>query len=110
MRDEVNHVTNYMIIQRKRYEELIDFALEVDEEDTLNGMTVKLILQPFVENAIVHGIEKLGELGTIRVRIFRRDEQLVFRIEDTGTGVDIAEMERLMRESGGNNRGSPSRM
>ncbi|NGP61858.1 sensor histidine kinase [Paenibacillus thiaminolyticus] len=105
VRDEVNHVTNYMIIQRKRYEELIDFALEVDEEDTLNGMTVKLILQPFVENAIVHGIEKLGEPGTIRVRIFRRDEQLVFRIEDTGTGVDIAEMERLMRESGGNNRG-----
>lgn len=105
VRDEVNHLKNYMIIQQKRYEDMIDFHLETDNEDTLNGRTVKLILQPFVENAIVHGIEKLGEPGCIRVDVFRQEDKLIYRISDTGTGVDVAEMERLMHESGANNRG-----
>ncbi|WP_019423690.1 sensor histidine kinase [Paenibacillus sp. OSY-SE] len=105
VRDEVNHLKNYMIIQQKRYEDMIDFHLETDNEDTLNGRTVKLILQPFVENAIVHGIEKLGEPGCIRVDVFRKEDKLIYRISDTGTGVDVAEMERLMHESGANNRG-----
>ncbi|MBN3525540.1 sensor histidine kinase [Paenibacillus apiarius] len=103
--DEVNHLKNYMIIQQKRYEDMIDFHLETDNEDTLHGRTAKLILQPFVENAIVHGIEKLGEPGCIRVDVFRREDTLIYRISDTGTGVDVAEMERLMQESGANNRG-----
>ncbi|OAB32968.1 cache domain-containing sensor histidine kinase [Paenibacillus glacialis] len=104
VRDEVEHLRNYVVIQQKRYEEMIDFQISVDEE-TLNCHTVKLILQPFVENAIVHGIEKKGESGTIRVEIKREQDFLVYYISDSGDGVDLEEIHCLLEQYGENNKG-----
>jgi len=104
VRAEVEHLRHYVTIQQKRYEDSIDFQIEVEEE-ALDCQTVKLVIQPFVENAIVHGIEKKGESGVIRVDIKREDEGLVYYISDTGYGADLEEVYRLMRESGDDNKG-----
>ncbi|MNH96336.1 Sensor histidine kinase YehU [compost metagenome] len=104
VRQEVEHLRNYVVIQQKRYEDMIDFQISVDE-DTLDCHTVKLILQPFVENAIVHGIEKKGESGIIRVEIKREQDFLVYYISDSGDGVDLEEIHRLLEQYGENNKG-----
>jgi len=104
VRDEVEHLRHYVVIQQKRYEDMIDFQISVEEE-TLDVHTVKLVLQPFVENAIVHGIEKKGDSGTIRVEIKRESDDLVFYIYDSGDGVNLEDIGRLLEQYGENNKG-----
>lgn len=95
---EVEYLRHYIVIQKKRYEENIRFELEVDE-DTLGCLTVKLTLQPLVENAIYHGIEKKGAEGTIRIRIFKDGKFLYFKVSDNGAGAEEEELNALLGES-----------
>jgi two-component system sensor histidine kinase YesM len=86
VRDELEHVRSYLIIQKARYEEKFDFSLCVDEE-LLPLMVVKLTLQPLVENAIYHGIKEQRGPGAIRIEVLKRDGMLVFRVIDNGVGM-----------------------
>lgn len=93
VQNELEHLRYYVILlqQRKNY---FDFNLEIDPE-TSNCKTVKLVLQPLVENAIIHGIGK-KEDGQINVLIYRQDDKLIYVIEDNGPGIDVADIEQLM--------------
>lgn len=104
VRDEVSNLQNYIIIQQKRYEDMISFTIDVSE-DVKNCKVVKLILQPMVENAIYHGLEKKGEKGTITVSIYRRNSILVYEINDDGNGSDEVEVSQLLQKVGKDNRG-----
>lgn len=104
VRQETEHLRHYIVIQQKRYEDMIAFQLDVAEE-ALPCQTVKLILQPLVENAIVHGIEKKGGDGTVRVAVYKDNEQLVFEVADDGAGADLVELERLLIQAEEENRG-----
>ncbi len=101
---ELEHLENYIIIQKKRYQGLINFSINV-EEDLLSCRVVKLVLQPLVENAIYHGIEKNGGKGNITVNIKKEVEYLIYEIIDDGQGVDIEELNRLLQEVKEDNRG-----
>jgi two-component system sensor histidine kinase YesM len=104
VRREVELLQNYIDIQKKRYENSINFSISVDDE-LLDCQTVKLVLQPLVENAIIHGIEEGDGQGEIRVNIQREDDKLVYRIKDDGAGVDVDEINHLLKEVGKDNRG-----
>jgi len=104
LRDEVDHVRNYMIIQKKRFGDQITFDIEVDE-DLLECQVIKLVLQPLVENAIIHGIDKKDGMGSIAVSIRKEGENLIYEIKDNGIGVDIEEINRLLENVGQSNRG-----
>jgi len=83
---EIEHVRSYLTIQKMRYRDILDFSIEVDE-DILNGTILKLTLQPLVENALYHGIKFKRNGGSIRVRGWRADENLVcLDVEDNGVG------------------------
>lgn len=101
---ELEHLESYITIQKKRFDDSIHFHIEVSPE-TLHCQVVKLVLQPLVENAISHGIEKKGSGGTIRISIKEADGQLVYRIADDGTGADGAEMAALLEKPEDGNRG-----
>jgi two-component system sensor histidine kinase YesM len=83
---EVNHLSNYLVIQQARHEGAVTFQVDV-EPQTLDMATMKLILQPLVENAIVHGIDRNGGTGIVGVRIFIAGETLVYSIYDDGPGM-----------------------
>ena len=104
LRDEVDHLKNYLIIQNKRYGDAINFTLEV-EEDLLTSTVVKLVLQPLVENAIIHGIEQNEGKGNIVVTIKRVSENIIYEIRDDGKGVDVNEINQLLTAIGDSNRG-----
>ena len=86
VRDELEHVRSYLIIQKARYEDKFDFSL-CAEESLLPLLVVKLTLQPLVENAIYHGIKERRGPGTISVEVVKRDGMLVFRVVDNGVGM-----------------------
>ncbi len=86
--EELNHVNNYMAIQKIRYEGRIDFQVRIGNE-LLNQRILKLILQPIVENAVYHGIERSAKGGTVVLNAFldRDTDTLVFEIRDDGVGM-----------------------
>lgn len=104
VRHEIDHLDNYLTIQEKRFEELIRFKINVSDE-VLGCKVVKLVLQPLVENAIYHGIEKKGSQGTISVSVFREGNDVVYIIQDDGAGADEEELTKLLEKVEKNNRG-----
>ncbi len=85
--EELEHVKSYMVIQKARYEEKVDYDICYD--DSITGCKVlKLILQPLVENAIYHGIKAKRGQGKISVNAQKKDGKLCFTIYDNGAGID----------------------
>ncbi|MBN1145615.1 MAG: sensor histidine kinase [Anaerolineales bacterium] len=86
IRQEIEHVRSYLAIQKMRYRDILDYKIEV-EEDILDGTILKLTLQPLVENALYHGIKTKRSGGTITVRAWRADQNLVsLEVQDDGIG------------------------
>lgn len=87
LQGEVEHVTNYLKIQKYRYESKLTYNIHLDPS-LKHLQTQKLILQPLVENAIYHGIKNKLEGGHIDVMIYREEGNLVMKIQDDGVGMD----------------------
>jgi len=94
LRDELQHVNGYMAIQKLRYDERIDYAYDV-EERALDCRMMPLLLQPIVENAINHGLDK--GVGSGRIRLVAREEDgtLNIVVEDDGIGLTNVQLEAL---------------
>jgi two-component system sensor histidine kinase YesM len=97
VREELEHVRHYLIIQQLRFKAKFLFTIEAPDE-ALSLMTLKLILQPIVENSIHHGIEPMADIGEIRITVALVGEELVFRIQDNGVGLSP---ERLLQLQSG---------
>ena len=83
--DEINHVRQYLFIQKQRYGDKLEY--EIAEEPAFGNLVLpKLVLQPLVENALYHGIKEKEGQGHIKVSVQRQDIGLVIRIEDDGVG------------------------
>lgn len=92
---EIDHVKNYILIQQVRFNDEIKFSLSVDDE-LLDCMTLKLVLQPLIENSIMHGIKNMDKNGIINVIVKRDADELIFIVEDNGCCIDIDEVNRLL--------------
>jgi two-component system, sensor histidine kinase YesM len=101
LKKELEHLNYYMEIQMKRFGNLFNFSLQVDpglEERTV----LKLILQPLVENAIVHGIEKKQGASKIDVSITADKEGLlIYRVSDDGAGFNT----NTLKQNSGDKKG-----
>ena len=83
--DEINHVRQYLFIQKQRYGDKLDY--EIDENPVFENLVLpKLVLQPLVENALYHGIKEKDGQGYIKVSVQKKDSGLIIRIEDDGVG------------------------
>jgi len=88
IREEIEHVNNYVYLQKIRYGD--KFTVEYDlDESLLEFKTIKFILQPIVENAIFHGIEPKNGTGVIKITLSKVSERLRFQVIDDGVGMDI---------------------
>ena len=85
--EELEHVRNYLIIQSIRFKNKFSYTIEAEPE-ALNLRTVKLILQPLVENAIVHGFSHFAtDEGRIEISARVEGEYLVLCVRDNGLGM-----------------------
>lgn len=93
--EEVANVQNYVYLQRIRFSERFDVTWEIDDK-ILECRIIKLILQPIIENAIVHGIEALESGGLISIKGFTVDEKICFEIADNGVGMSEEDVDQLI--------------
>lgn len=94
--DELEHVKVYLSIQQKRFEGSLESEISV-EPDIFEYMTVKLILQPLVENAILHGIQKTeAQAGKIVIRGRKLGDRIVLSVEDNGAGADLDKVNGIL--------------
>ena len=92
--EEIEIVKSYLTLQRTRFEDI--FTDEYEIEEGLSSIRVpRLILQPFVENSIYHGIRPKGEHGVIRVTVKRQEDFLFLSIYDNGIGMSAHQRELL---------------
>ncbi|WP_282941026.1 sensor histidine kinase [Paenibacillus sp. RC67] len=97
--DELMHVRHYMTLQQKCYEDRFDFQVEVEDESILQLRIPKLILQPLVENSILHGFKDREEGGSIRIVLRRTKQMLYVSVEDNGVGMDVDGLLRSMDQT-----------
>ena len=96
VRDEIEHVRNYLLIQNIRYTGAFDYEFDVDEA-ALDLLTMKLILQPVVENCIYHGLKNNIVKGNIKISVYVDGESLVLRVSDNGYGMRQETIDELFR-------------
>jgi hypothetical protein len=85
--NEISTIENYLELQKVRFPDKFEFKIEVDDQlDIENTLIPSMITQPFVENAIEHGIKQKTSKGNIQVRYLQKGEMLVIEVEDDGIG------------------------
>ncbi|MBD5520755.1 MAG: sensor histidine kinase [Lachnospiraceae bacterium] len=98
MEDEIKHARNYMNIQKRRYKDSFGVEFRIDEE-ILNCCTVKLIIQPLLENAIYYAMEGMDGDGEIEVIGYRRGEDVYIEVKDNGLGMPEKMVDEILIEN-----------
>jgi len=113
LHDELEHVKNYLLIHKKRVGERLHYEINVQAQIKRIACP-RFILQPIVENCIIHGLSRLRKQWLIKIRIYEEDNYLIIEINDNGVGIEPdrftsiqavltgqLEPESLQTESGG---------
>lgn len=87
IREELFFIEQYLKIQKARFNERLTYSINCGEL-CKNILIPPLILQPLVENAIIHGIEPKEEGGLVSIDIFKQLNSVIINIKDTGVGID----------------------
>lgn len=94
IREEIRHIESYLKIQKFRYDDILEYSIEI--ENSLYDMRIlKLLLQPLVENALYHGIKYKREGGSIRIRGYEKDNNIILEVIDNGVGMDENKLNKI---------------
>lgn len=99
IKEELDNIKNYIVIQKIRYGNSFDVEYEVDEL-LLKNKIIKFILQPIVENSIIHGIDENKENQKIVIKVVEEKENILISIKDNGKGFNSKEKVKDNRLSG----------
>jgi two-component system sensor histidine kinase YesM len=94
---EIDYVKSYLALQSQRFEEKLQFQIEIEEESK-SIQVPKMILQPIVENYFKHGFKSQNNEGEIRITCSRITEYLEISIEDNGTGMESSQLHILQSQ------------
>jgi len=95
--DELKHVENYLVIQKMRYNDQFDYEITYDEA-VIKCRTLKILLQPIVENAIIHGVANLPYKGIITINAGIYQDKLRFVVSDNGFGINPRILKDILEE------------
>ncbi len=95
LKEELAHVKSYLEIQSMRYKDKFSFSIILPQE-LENAPTIKLLIQPIVENSIYHGIKYLQEEGIITIEAKAIEENIAIEIRDNGVGMTPETLSSLL--------------
>ena len=98
IKDELQHAQSYMNIQKIRYKNSFSITFEI-EPGIYSYCTVKLVLQPILENAVNYGINNMDECGEITVSGKKDDENIILAVSDNGAGIPEEEVLLLLTDN-----------
>lgn len=97
MKEERTHIESYLEIQQFRYQDILDYEIQMDEE--IYGYIIpKLTLQPLVENALYHGIKNKRGKGKILITGKKQGDKIIFQVIDNGKGMTEEELNSLRKD------------
>ncbi|MGB0523538.1 MAG: histidine kinase [Flammeovirgaceae bacterium] len=89
LEDEIEFLTNYLALQNARTEHKFDYHFDIDDSLAIDELLIpSMLTQPFIENAIIHGISGITEKGMIHISIQAKGEYLEITIDDNGKGIN----------------------
>jgi two-component system sensor histidine kinase YesM len=86
---ELTHVEHYLLLQKKNYKRLYSYEIQVADPSLKERRVPKVILQPLVENTILHGFKDMDADGRIRLTVDADESFLLLEVEDNGSGMDV---------------------
>lgn len=103
LEEEIEYVKNYLFIHRLRFNEsiIVNFNME---EDCLDQMVPKFILQPVVENSIIYGMENDQVELSIIIKIFKNNDKIIIEIIDNGPGIDNETLKKILTTESDRNK------
>ena len=102
--EEISYTKEYLKIQECRYSDSIDFEIHCDKA-LFKYKTINSVLQPLIENAIIHGFKDLDIKGKIDINIFKENDLLVFVIKNDGHDANLNELEKYITENNEGKKG-----
>jgi two-component system, sensor histidine kinase YesM len=97
IRQELDHINNYLVLIKERYEDRLNYEI-VAPEQLMECRIPKLTLQPLVENAIYHGIDKKVMSGTVSIKIMQKECDISIEIQDDGAGIPEEKLSAICAE------------
>lgn len=95
LQEELQYVRSYVNIEKYKYVEPIHVNIEVENEELLQVSVLKLMLQPLVENAIIHGLSSSEYEGRVLIRIYEEHKELRIEVRDNGKGMTKEQIDAL---------------
>lgn len=105
--EEMALVGSYLSIQKFRYSNKFDVDIDVDES-IMHCVVPKLIIQPIVENAIIHGIEDKVGKAHLTIKGWKEDNKIIFEIIDNGVGISEEQLDKICNKVRQENIGNDS--
>ena len=104
---EIEFLQNYLILEKKRFTHAFDYSLDIDEsiEHFSNLSIPGMLVQPFIENAIWHGLRYSENKGTLQVRFNKVGKSLRIEIEDNGIGIKKSKEHKTIHQKQNKSRG-----
>ena len=97
LKEELHFVSEYLAIQQYRFKERLRYSIVCPEE--LEDLRLPpFVIQPFVENAMIHGLEPMIEGGEISIVIKKENKRAIMTITDTGVGIDLEKFELALKQ------------
>lgn len=97
IREEIEHAQNYLYIQKIRYKNRFQIDIDIDPEIN-ECCTIKLIVQPLLENAIYHGMEYMDGEGEIKVRGYLKNDDVYIDVTDNGLGMPEESLDCILTD------------
>jgi len=97
VKDEVENLYHYIQIQKFKYGDTFEFITQLDPE-TYNCVILRFVLQPLVENCIIHGFEDMDSGGEIKLLSYIENNQLHIKVIDNGKGMELSHLNKLNNE------------
>lgn len=95
IREELEQLNYYLDIMNLRFFDKFNVDYQIDDE-AKKCMTLKFLLQPIVENAIIHGFEDLSDKGNITISIVKKDNRIIYDVTDNGKGMDQETIRKVL--------------
>ena len=95
LEEEIENVEDYFVIQYYRFGDKMKLKIDYPEDEVIHLKIPKLTLQPFVENAIYHGLEQTKNKGVVSIKIETTPKKLLIQIGDNGRGMPEEQVEEI---------------
>ena len=95
---ELEHLEKYVSIEKYRFGDKIRIQMNI-QDNIQHIQVIKFILQPLIENALVHGISKFSGYGNVLVSVYLSGDELVYDVRDDGCGADPERIQQILNST-----------